>query len=58
MQHRYPGLVCDLLEGVFDVTNPVPKPGALRLLRRAAKRHHVGVIDVARDALAAGRMFR
>ena len=38
VQQRYPGMVCDLAEGVFTVTNPVPKPGLARLARRSAKR--------------------
>ena len=31
IQHRYPGMICDLVEGMFTVTNPTPKPGAVRL---------------------------
>ena len=33
VQQRYPGLICDLVEGMFTVTNPTPKPGGLRLTR-------------------------
>ena len=33
VQHRYPGLICDLAEGMFTVTNPTPKAGGLRLTR-------------------------
>ena len=27
VQQRYPGLLCDLAEGMFTVTNPTPKAG-------------------------------
>ena len=29
VQQRYPGLLCDLAEGMFTVTNPTPKAGVL-----------------------------
>ncbi|MQA03776.1 MAG: FAD-dependent oxidoreductase [Streptosporangiales bacterium] len=58
MQQRYPGLVGDLVEGMFTVTNPTPKPGMLRLLRRAAKKHGVTMRELAADALRAARVFR
>lgn len=57
VQQRYPGLACDLAEGVFTVGNPAPKPGLLRLARRAAARHQVGLPSLVRDALAALRVF-
>jgi electron transfer flavoprotein-quinone oxidoreductase len=58
VQQRYPGLVCDLAEGLFTVTNPVPKPGLLRLARRSAKRNGVRLSALLRDGQAAGRVFR
>jgi electron transfer flavoprotein-quinone oxidoreductase len=58
MQQQYPGLVCDVAESLFTVTNPEPKPGVLRLLRRAAKRHGVRWRDLARDGLETVRVFR
>lgn len=58
MQHRYPGLVADIAEGLFTVTNPTPKPGVVRLLRRAARRHGVRWRDLAVDAVRAARVFR
>jgi electron transfer flavoprotein-quinone oxidoreductase len=58
VQQRYPGLVCDLAEGLFTVTNPVPKPGLLRLARRSAKRNGVRLSSLLRDGQAAGRVFR
>ncbi len=58
VQQRYPGLVCDLAEGLFTVTNPVPKPGLLRLARGSAKRNGIRLSSLLRDGLAGGRVFR
>lgn len=58
VQQRYPGLICDLVEGMFTVDNPVPKPGVTALLRRSARRHGVGMRHLLRDALAGFRAFR
>ncbi|MGH9074951.1 MAG: FAD-dependent oxidoreductase [Acidimicrobiales bacterium] len=57
MQHRYPGMVCDLVEGMFTVTNPTPKPGGVRLARRAAARHGVKLRQLASDTIRAARIF-
>jgi electron transfer flavoprotein-quinone oxidoreductase len=56
-QRRYPGLVCDVLQGLFTVDNPQPKPGLRRLLRRAAKANGVRRRDLVRDGLAGMRAF-
>ena len=58
VQQRYPGLVADLVEGLFTVTNPTAKPGALALLRRSAKSNGVKLRHLAADAIAGGRVFR
>jgi electron transfer flavoprotein-quinone oxidoreductase len=58
VQQRYPGLVADLVQGLFTVTNPDGKPGALRLLRRAAKKNGVTMRQLLVDGLAGGRVFR
>jgi electron transfer flavoprotein-quinone oxidoreductase len=58
LQQRYPGLLCDLAEGVFTVTNPHPKPGLLKLARRTARRHGVSPKALVRDGLAALGVFR
>jgi electron transfer flavoprotein-quinone oxidoreductase len=58
IQRRYPGLVADLAEGIFTVTNPAPKPGMAALLRRAAKRNGVSLRELAADAIRAGKVFR
>lgn len=57
VQQLYPGLVCDLAEKLFTVTNPVPKQGALRLLRETAKEHGVRLRDLLRDGRAAWKTY-
>ena len=57
VQHRYPGLLCDLAEGMFTVTNPTPKSGGLRLTREAAARHGVTLRQLAGDTLRGLRIF-
>ncbi|HEX3841696.1 MAG TPA: FAD-dependent oxidoreductase [Acidimicrobiales bacterium] len=57
IQQRYPGLVCDLVEGMFTVTNPVPKRGGLRVTRSAAAKHGVKLRELAADTLRAMRIF-
>jgi electron transfer flavoprotein-quinone oxidoreductase len=57
LQQRYPGLVCDLVEGMFTVTNPVPKRGGLRVTRSAAAKHGVKLRQLAADAARAARIF-
>jgi electron transfer flavoprotein-quinone oxidoreductase len=57
VQHQYPAMVCDLVEGMFTVTNPRPKPGAVRLARQVALRHGVKLRELAGDAIRAARIF-
>jgi len=57
IQQRYPGLVCDLVEGMFTVTNPTPKRGGLRVTRSAAAKHGVKLRQMAADATRAARIF-
>ncbi len=56
-QRHYPGLVCDLAQSLFQVDNPLPKPGLRRLLRRSAKANGVRMRDLTRDAWTAMRGF-
>lgn len=58
IQQRYPGMMADLVQGLFTVTNPEAKPGALRLLRGAAKNNGVKLRHLLADGLAGGRVFR
>jgi electron transfer flavoprotein-quinone oxidoreductase len=57
VQHQYPAMMCDLVEGMFTVTNPKPKPGAVRLARQVALRHGVKLRELAGDTIRAARIF-
>ena len=56
-QHRYPEVLCNVVEQLFTVTNPDPRPGAFRLARREVARAGLRWRDVARDAWDAVRSF-
>lgn len=58
VQASYPGLVCDLVQGLFQVDNPRPKPGVTALLRRTAKANGVRLRELARDAWTGMRGLR
>jgi electron transfer flavoprotein-quinone oxidoreductase len=58
VQLQYPGLVADLVEGLFTVDNPRPKPGVTTLLRGSARKHGVKLRHLAVDGLRGGRVFR
>jgi electron transfer flavoprotein-quinone oxidoreductase len=57
VQNRYPPMLCDLVEELFTVRNPVPKKGVATLLRRAARRNGVRLRDLARDGWTGLRSF-
>jgi electron transfer flavoprotein-quinone oxidoreductase len=57
LQQRYPGLICDLAEGMFTVTNPTPKVGGLRITRTSAAKHGVKLRELAIDSVRALRIF-
>ncbi|HXW33633.1 MAG TPA: FAD-dependent oxidoreductase [Acidimicrobiales bacterium] len=57
VQTRYPQLMCNLVEGLFTVTNPTPKSGAIALTRREAKRAGVRIGQLLRDSVSAIRTF-
>ena len=57
VQQRYPGLLCDLAEGMFTVTNPTPKAGGLKVTRAAAARHGVSLRQLATDTVRGLRIF-
>jgi electron transfer flavoprotein-quinone oxidoreductase len=58
MQQQYNHVICDVAEELFTVTNPLPKPGLLRILLRALRRRKVRWRDLARDGLDTARTFR
>ena len=57
MQRQYPRLICDVAEQLFTVTNPAPKPGLLRLLRKARRRHGIPFSGLAKDGYVGWRTF-
>jgi electron transfer flavoprotein-quinone oxidoreductase len=57
VQRQYPAIICDLVQDLFTVTNPIPKKGVNRLLRENAKRHGVRLRHLAADAWAGLRTF-
>jgi electron transfer flavoprotein-quinone oxidoreductase len=58
VQQQYPGLVADLVQSVFTVDNPRPKPAWSMLLRRAAKDNDVRFRHLVADAVKGARAFR
>ncbi len=58
MQQQYTKVLCDIAEDLFTVTNPQPKPGLVRIMRRVLRRHRVRWRDLARDGLDTARTFR
>jgi electron transfer flavoprotein-quinone oxidoreductase len=57
VQVRYPALACGLFEDMFTVTNPVPKQGMLRLLRRQLRRQGIKWREVVQDGFRIWRTF-
>ncbi len=57
IQQQYPEMVCNLLEQMFTVENPKPKPGLIRLVRREARRSGLRVRDLTRDTVEGLRTF-
>ena len=57
VQFRYPQLVCDLVQDVFEVTNPDPKPGISKLFERARRASGVKRRQLLRDAWTGYRSY-
>ena len=57
VQQQYPQLACNLVERMFRVDNPDPKPGLARIGRDELRRAGLRVRDLARDAWTAARSF-
>ncbi len=57
VQTRYPGLICDLAEQLFTVTNPEPKKGVRQLLKASTKANGVKLRDLARDGVRGLKIF-
>jgi electron transfer flavoprotein-quinone oxidoreductase len=57
MQRGYPALTCNLVEDLFTVANPAPKPRALRVARRELQQAGLRLRDVARDVWTIVRSY-
>jgi electron transfer flavoprotein-quinone oxidoreductase len=57
VQHQYPALVANVVERMFRVDNPAPKPGLRRIVREERRRAGVRWRDLARDAWTGMRSF-
>lgn len=57
VQHQYPKVVCDLVEQLFTVENPSPKPGGFKAAWREFRKSDLKVRDVVKDAITVARTF-
>lgn len=57
IQHEYPAMITNIVERMFHVDNPHPKPGLRRIVREERKRAGVKLRDLARDGWRGIRTF-
>lgn len=57
VQHKYPGFVTGIVERMFSVENPHPKPGVRRIVREERKKAGIKLSDLLRDALTGLKGF-
>jgi electron transfer flavoprotein-quinone oxidoreductase len=57
VQGRYPAMICNIVEQMFTVDNPAPKPGLRRIATAEVKRAGVRLRDLARDAWVGAKSF-
>jgi electron transfer flavoprotein-quinone oxidoreductase len=57
LQHQYPAMIANVVERMFRVDNPTPKPGLRKIFREERKRAGVKVRDLARDGWTGLRGF-
>lgn len=57
VQHLYPAMIAGIVQGMFQVDNPTPKPGLRRIVARERKRAGVRRRDLLRDTYAGLRTF-
>jgi electron transfer flavoprotein-quinone oxidoreductase len=57
VQHRYPQFVCDIVEEIFTVSNPAPKPRLRSLVFGQARKAGIRWRDLVRDAWTSWRML-
>jgi len=58
VQRRYPEMVCNVVERMFRVDNPAPKPGLNTVARQEIRRAGLRLVDLAQDAWTGWRSFR
>jgi electron transfer flavoprotein-quinone oxidoreductase len=56
-QRQLPAVACGVAEAMFTVTNPVPKPGLVRIIRTQIRRHGLKLSTVARESWRAFRAY-
>ncbi|MBI5088932.1 MAG: FAD-dependent oxidoreductase [Actinobacteria bacterium] len=57
VQHLYPPMITAIIEGMFRVDSPAPKPGLRRIVARERKRAGVRRRDLVRDTITALRSY-
>ena len=57
VQHKYPNFVTGIVERMFSVENPHPKPGVRRIVREERKKAGISLTDLVRDALTGLKGF-
>jgi electron transfer flavoprotein-quinone oxidoreductase len=57
VQHEYPQLAANVVERMFRVDNPEPKPGLRRIVREERRRAGIRLRHLARDAWIGMRGF-
>lgn len=57
VQHLYPDMVANIVERMFTVENPTPKPGLRRILRDERRKAGARLTDLVRDGWTGFRSF-
>lgn len=57
VQHKYPHFVTGVVERMFMVINPDPKPGVRRIVKEERKKAGLSLLDLLRDALVGLKGF-
>ena len=57
VQHKYPMFVTGIVERMFSVENPHPKPGVRRIVREERRKAGIKLSDLLRDALTGLKGF-
>jgi electron transfer flavoprotein-quinone oxidoreductase len=57
VQQDYPSFICNVVERMFRVDNPEPKPGLRRIVQQERKRSRIKLSDLVKDGIIGGRSF-